>query len=413
MDANGEDSSDDDIVHVSQTLHRAQSDVVHVYVTHRKQRVPIGSRALLIPRQTAPRAFRRSLPVESLSRTSDSQYDTPCDEQTQVNLEQRCIHLVEKLGLAHAGQIASVDPLRGGVSCDIAMLDLGTRKVCVKFALPKLRVVADWHAPVRRNGTEYAWLQFAHSLVPSATPQLLGQDVELRGFAMEFIPAEEAYLWKTALLDRAEIRGEARKVGDTLGRIHAASSRGNFNAGPFHNQADFYQLRLEPYLEYTAGRHPGLKGIFERLVARLKSNTSVLIHGDVSPKNILFRSDHPVFLDAECATMGDPSFDLAFCMNHLVLKSFHMPDLAAALLKELRTLWQAYEIHIHWESAKELERRVAELLPALMLARVDGKSPVEYLQPHIQSRVRDSSIALLMQSPENLDELTERVRRYL
>ena len=328
-------------------------------------------------------------------------------------MEQRCNRLVEKLGLANAGQIRCIESLSGGVSCDIATVDLGTRKICVKFALPKLRVRADWYAPVRRNQTEYAWLEFAQTLIPGGVPQLLGQDAELGGFAMEFIPVEEAYPWKTALLERARIRGEAREVGDKLGRIHAASSRADFDALPFQNQDDFYQLRLEPYLEYTARRHPELKEIFERLVARLKANSCVLIHGDVSPKNLMFRDGAALFLDAECATLGDPSFDLAFCMNHLVLKSFHMPDRADALLDELRSLWTAYETHIEWESAGALKRRVAELLPALMLARVDGKSPVEYLQSHTQARVRACSIALLTQGPKDLDLLVDQVREDL
>ena len=332
------------------------------------------------------------------------------DEQSHVSLEERCTRLVEKIGLANASQIQSVRPLSGGVSCDIAAIDLGTRTICVKFALPKLRVAADWYAPVRRNQSEYAWLQFVQTLIPGATPQLLGQDAELGGFAMEFIPAGQGYLWKTALLGGAKGRGEARKVGDKLGRIHAVSSRNEFDARCFQNQADFHQLRLEPYLLFTAGRHPELKGALERLVARLQANTSVLIHGDVSPKNIMFRNGHPVFLDAECATMGDPCFDLAFCMNHLVLKSFHLPDRADTLLRELKSLWQAYETHVDWEAASELQRRVAELLPALMLARVDGKSPVEYLQPQTQSQVRESSIGLLTRSPKDLDELVCWVR---
>ncbi len=330
-----------------------------------------------------------------------------------MNLEQRCHRLVEKLGLAHAERIQSVERLSGGVSCDIAMVDLGQRKICVKFALPKLRVRADWYAPVRRNQTEYAWLEFVQTLIPSATPKLLGQDAELGGFAMEFIPGEEAYLWKTALLERAKIRGQAREVGDELGRIHAASSMDEFDDRPFDNQGDFHQLRLEPYLEFTANRHPELKDVLERLVSGLSANTSVLIHGDVSPKNIMFRHEHPLFLDAECATMGDPSFDIAFCMNHLVLKSFHMPDRADALLHELRELWRAYEKHINWEDADDLEKRVAKLLPALMLARVDGKSPVEYLQSQIQARVRESSIGLLSRCPKRLNELINRLRENL
>jgi hypothetical protein len=34
---------------------------------------------------------------------------------------------------------------------------------------------------------------------------------------------------------------------------------------------------------------------------------------------------------------------------------------------------------VSWEAPNELEARAARLLPGLFLARVDGKSPVEYV----------------------------------
>ena len=329
-----------------------------------------------------------------------------------MELQDKCAQLVERLKLASADDIVSIAPLSGGVSCDIAAVDLGTRRICVKFALPKLRVAEDWHAPLGRNSAEYKWLEFAQRVVPGSTPTLLGRDDALCGFAMEFIAPRSAYLWKTALLASAPIQDEAHQVGDTLGRIHAASSQPDFDTGRFQNHADFRELRLAPYLEFTASKHGDVKGRLLKLVAMLEmsqAKTSVLIHGDVSPKNIFFRRGNCMILDAECATMGDAAFDLAFCVNHLALKAFHMPQRARALLAELLALWQAYRAHVAWESPDDLERRIAELLPALMLARIDGKSPVEYLTETTRAQVRTVAIELLKQSPTTLDELAARL----
>lgn len=326
-----------------------------------------------------------------------------------LNLRTKCLRLVESLGLGSSDEVVSVEPLSGGVSCDIAAVDLGSRKICAKFALPKLRVAADWYAPVVRNRTEYAWLEFAQQVVPGSAPKLLGHDTGLNGFAMEFIPNTDAYLWKAALLERAPTRNEAREVGDTLGRIHAASSRQGFDASRFRNLSDFSALRLEPYLEFTASRHPDLSQPIHSLVEDLKSKSTSLIHGDVSPKNILFRGEHCLILDAECATMGDACFDLAFCMNHLALKCFHMPDRSAALLDEVIDLSAAYAGHVDWEAEDGLEARVCRLLPALMLARIDGKSPVEYLDEFTRKRVRISSIKLLRRPPSRLADIVEHI----
>lgn len=153
---------------------------------------------------------------------------------------------------------------------------------------------------------------------------------------------------------------------------------------------------------FTATRHPDVADKLFSLATYLKTANRVLVHGDVSPKNILFRESGPIILTAECATMGDASFDLAFCINHLILKAFHLPHIRMALLNSIHAVWSAYALYIKWEAASAIEERVCELLPALMLARVDGKSPVEYLSAEDQSFVRNSAIRLLHDTPYTL-----------
>ena len=122
----------------------------------------------------------------------------------------------------------------------------------------------------------------------------------------------------------------------------------------------------------------------------------MLVHGDVSPKNILVGPRGPVFVDAECAWFGDPAFDLAFCLNHLLLKCVHRPARTDAFLGAYRALADTYLAGVTWEPAAAVEARAATLLDGLLLARVDGKSPVEYLRTEPQrARVREFAMTRL------------------
>jgi aminoglycoside phosphotransferase (APT) family kinase protein len=155
---------------------------------------------------------------------------------------------------------------------------------------------------------------------------------------MEFLGGKDVYLWKNALLLGQQPRGEAARVADVLGQIHATSARSEFDRSPFQNRDDFDDLRIDPYLRFTATRHSQVAGQIMAVADAIYSNDTVLVHGDVSPKNIMLRGAVPVILDAECATMGDASFDPAFCINHLVLKAIHLPRVRSALLQEVLTL---------------------------------------------------------------------------
>lgn len=324
-------------------------------------------------------------------------------------LQHRCTDLVRKLGLAVPEDVSAVQFLTGGVASDIVSVDVGGRRVCIKFALSKLRVADDWHAPVDRNGAEYAWLEFAGSAVPGAVPALYGRDAELNGFAMEFLQGDDIYNWKTELMQRRPRPDEAAKVGKVLGQIHAASTAPDFDPSQFQNHDSFYELRLDPYFAFSAQKHPQLRTVLHGLISRLQDVSTVLIHGDVSPKNILFKDGQPVFLDAECASMGDPGFDVAFCMSHLALNWFYHHDSADHFLLGLTELWDGYRPHVCWEDASDLERRICELLPALLLARVDGKSPVEYLDEDNRDRVRRFATAALRDPPATLAGYKSRV----
>ncbi|MDN0200662.1 aminoglycoside phosphotransferase family protein [Streptomyces sp. S.PNR 29] len=281
--------------------------------------------------------------------------------------------------LAEPGEAAQWTPLAGGVSSDLWRVDLPGRSLCVKRALARLRVAADWQAPVSRNAYEWAWMRFASRHRPDSVPELLAHDAGAGLFAMAYLPPDRYPMWKARLLDGEVDVATAAAVGEVLGSLHAASAGDAALAARFATDDNFHALRIEPYLLATAAAHPGLRDELRRIADRTAGTHLALVHGDVSPKNILVGPSGPVLLDAECAWYGDPAFDLAFCVNHLLLKTLVVPGRRADLLRAAGALAEEYLHKAGWEPRAALEARAASLLPALLLARLDGKSPVEYL----------------------------------
>ncbi|WP_372527309.1 phosphotransferase family protein [Piscinibacter sp.] len=306
------------------------------------------------------------------------------------------------------GEKALWQPLSGGVSSDIWRVDYSGRSFCVKRALAQLKVAAEWKAPLSRNAYEWAWMKFAARHCPANVPEPLAHDDEVGLFAMSYLDPQRHPVWKQQILDGFVVPGTAYAVGEVLGRLHAASARRPEVASAFETIDNFYALRLEPYLVATASRHAEVGSELIKLVARTAGTQRVLVHGDVSPKNILVGPSGPVFLDAECAWYGDPAFDLAFCLNHLLLKCLVRPARRELLLTSFQSMRTGYLSRVDWESKSSLELRAAHLLPALLLARVDGKSPVEYLTDEThRALVRAIAIPLLKTPSASLSDVME------
>ncbi len=303
---------------------------------------------------------------------------------------------IRRLGLCGPDDHPRAERLTGGVSSDIWRIDLETGPVCIKRALAKLKVAADWRAPVERNAFEADWMRTVAMIEPSAAPALLAEDRSAGLFVMRFLDPEDHPLWKAQLHDGHADPEVAATVGRRLGRIHAATAGKTDIATRFATDHIFSPIRLEPYLLATARAHPDRAAALEALAETTAKTHRCLVHGDISPKNILIGPAGPVFLDAECAWYGDPAFDIAFCLNHLLLKCLWTPKAAPGFLACFRSLANAYRKAVDWEPAADLECRAARLLPGLLLARVDGKSPVEYLtDDQDKERVRRVARALL------------------
>lgn len=286
---------------------------------------------------------------------------------------------VIRLGLVRPGETVDMTPLSGGVSSDIWRVETAGGTFCVKRALAKLKVAQDWRAPVARSRYEYLWLEEAGRHVPDAVPRLMGYDSEAQLFALEWLDPTHYRWWKGELRDGRVDVAAAGMLGRSLARIHAGTAGRSEIAERFPTDDIFHAIRLEPYLLATARVHTDLSPQLEKLVRETAATRRALVHGDVSPKNIMLGPHGPILLDAECAWYGDPAFDLAFCLNHLLLKCLWAPKARESLLAAFSRLAEAYLAGATWEDRDALETRVAHLLPGLLLARVDGKSPVEYV----------------------------------
>ena len=316
--------------------------------------------------------------------------------------------VLRRAGLLEFGSEPKGEPLTGGVSSDIWRVDLPMGAVCIKRALARLRVKADWRAPVERSGYEAAWMRIARGVEPSAAPELLFEDRAAGAVVMRYLPPDRYRLWKEALRAGEADPAFAAAVGARLVAIHAATAGRPEIAAAFPTDAIFHDIRLEPYLIATSRAHAALAPALQRLARRTATTKLALVHGDVSPKNILVGPDGPVLLDAECAWYGDPAFDLAFCLNHLLLKCLWTPTAAPDFLDCFDGLLRTYLEGVGWEPRQELEARAAGLLPGLFLARIDGKSPVEYVTDMMdKERVRRIAGAFLLAPAETLAPLRE------
>ena len=316
------------------------------------------------------------------------------------------------IGSDEAGRAAPA-LLGGGVSNTVVRVDVpaaagaGGRSLVLKQSLPRLRVAGEWYADRERICREWAAAEYLGNILPpSAVPQVVDTDRGNWLFVMTAAPGNGVN-WKEALLDGVVDVGVAARVGSLLGIIHRRSAVAAGGAGAippelqgFADQRCFVQLRIDPYHRAVAAAHPDLADAIEAEAQRMLAHPRVLVHGDYSPKNIIVSAgngndsdgvgDSTVFLlDFEVAHLGNPVFDLAFMLNHLTLKAIRRPQLAEEYNAAAHAFWTAYQDTAGEDIAGDgggtaaerasLERDTLRQLGALLLARVDGKSPVEYI----------------------------------
>jgi aminoglycoside phosphotransferase (APT) family kinase protein len=266
-------------------------------------------------------------------------------------------------------------------------------------------VRADWPSRPDRSLVEVAAIQALAPLLPAgAVPTVLHADPGRHCFVMTAAPAAAAN-WKTLLLAGQANPALATRAGALLATAHLGSAADPAIADRFADQEFFHSLRVDPYLWTVSRVHPDLRPTIEAIVGDMLCHRQALVHGDYSPKNMLVHGADLLILDFEVAHWGDPAFDLAFCLNHFLLKAVYKAPASAPYLALARAFWAAYAPALPLEPAATLLPRTLRLQGGLMLARIDGKSPVEYItDPAMQERVRAISRRILAEGPSTLEE---------
>lgn len=280
--------------------------------------------------------------------------------------------------LVPADEEPRIVDLKGGVSCQVLLVETRRESFVLKQACPKLRVQEDWFSDMTRVKIEQDALRYYQKVVPDLVPHFLFYDEENYLFAMEAAPAG-ARMWKNLLLRGSIDFSIALRIASALAKVHNAAAADQDAWRTFADQKIFIELRIDPYLRRTATRHPSLKKRIDHEVERLLENRQTLVHGDYSPKNVLVADDRLFILDFEVAHIGDPSFDLAFLTNHFLLKAVKNKEWAPAYLALMQSTARAYLKEILFTQADRLEADTVRTLALLFLARVDGKSPAEYI----------------------------------
>ena len=312
-----------------------------------------------------------------------------------LRAETACTYL-RSAGRLPANSSCTAVVLGGGVSNEVVLVTHDLGRWVLKQALPRLRVAEEWLADAGRSDVEGRCLQLLGGLLPEgAVPRFVFSDAAAHVFAMTAAPPDAVNLKEELLAGRVDPRAAAT-AGDLLGRTQAVTRGRADVADAFANKEPFRQLRIDPYYGAVARRHPDLADPILGAARAMLEGRECLVHGDYSPKNMLARDGSLTLLDFEVAHWGARAFDPAFFLNHLVLKSLHLPTHARALAEAARAFWSKLLAAAAWPDPEALEAEVLGQLGSLLLARVDGKSPVEYLRAErVKQSVRDLAGAVL------------------
>lgn len=302
----------------------------------------------------------------------------------------------------------TITSLSGGVSCDIALVQDGSKSYVVKQALAKLKVKQDWFADTNRNMYEQRYLKYLNTILPDYAPKVLASFENENLFVMEYL-GDQYRDWKQDLLQRKFDLQTAELIGKALGLIHKHSWLDPAVAEQFNSDENFQQLRLSPYFMTLVDIYPEHSKAILALCNQIQQNKLCLVHGDFSPKNILVKPGDIKIIDCEVAWFGDPAFDIAFMLHHLFIKYFHFNQ--TALLDLSNEFLDAYKVALGTELFNQISfAHIVKITALLMIARVDGKSPVEYLSEIDSQRIKAKALTIFTKQITTYTDLQEEIK---
>jgi 5-methylthioribose kinase len=104
-------------------------------------------------------------------------------------------------------------------------------------------------------------------------------------------------------------------------------------------------------------------------------------------------------------------------MAHFFSKAHHLNDERSRLASAAELFWQVYREEIeHLDWAGSLEPRVVHHTLGCLLARVAGKSRLEYLTPEEMTRQQDVVLEIMAAPPKSvatlIDEFVHKIEAY-
>ena len=317
------------------------------------------------------------------------------------NFEALLAYLFET-GRLPRGERPRIERLRGGVSNRTVLLERPCGEAWVlKQALAKLRVAVDWFSPPGRIGREAEGMRWlARLLPPGSVPELLFEDPAHHLLAMRAVPGRRS--WKSMLLAGAIDPPLVGQFARMLAAIHSGGATPQAREA-FSDRSWFESLRLEPYYTYTGTQAPEAAAYLDGLAAATRRERHTIVHGDYSPKNILVHDGRLILIDHEVIHFGDPAFDVGFSLAHLLSKAHHVPGRRQEFAAAARLYWTTYAAAAGAFAAPGA--RAARHALGCLLARVAGRSPLEYLSAVERSRQRAAAVALMAEPPSGVPEL--------
>lgn len=330
----------------------------------------------------------------------------------QLTPENLASYLAER-GLVSGPAALSIRELGGGVSNFVSLVEGPGVRWVAKQSLGRLRVKDDWTSQRERIFREAAAIRSLGPILDGAVPKVVLVDRANFLFVMTAAP-QGSVVWKQSLLDGQVSMEVAERAGGVLAAMIKASQQEPAFQQQFADRTVFDELRIDPYYRTTAARCQEASEALEKLIEDSWSIRSSLVHGDYSPKNMLVRGDNIFLIDFEVVHWGDPAFDSGFLLSHLMLKSFHQPQYAERYFRAARIFWQALVRGIDGALTVDFEAMTVRHLGGLMLARMDGKSPVEYIRDEgVKSRVRRAAVRLLIERPAAFETALELLAQYV
>jgi 5-methylthioribose kinase len=333
--------------------------------------------------------------------------------------------------LCETGRIDAADEvvvreLSGGVSNVVLLVTRhnGQPLLVLKQAREQLRVADPWFCSVERIWREVETLEICERAVAdristtgdstgriAVVPRILFCDRENYLYAMTAAPDHQ--VWKQLLLAGSCEPSIASACGELLGTIHAATWEQSDVARRLNDRGFFDELRVDPYYRHVARHQPEMAPALERLEQSLWDHRQCLVHGDFSPKNILVYDSGLMLVDFEVGHFGDPAFDIGFFLSHLVLKAFRAEDRASDFFQLVDSFWASYERVLAPVSGQQAYDHLVERglwnLAGCVLARIDGKSKVDYLTENTRVAVRTAAQSLVCEPANAWPQLVKRL----